>query len=184
MCFEELPGIYEMVVEEYKPSLIIATSWNEKNQHVIDGQLLESGTDEHISSTESALRDSVSLLTSNGAFLAFIDILPPGMTVDCLESGGPDSSSCIRSVTPSSGEAPYNALFHLIDSDQANVAAISLQDVVCPNDECPLVMNNLVMRYDGNHFTASASRRMALVIDQRLRDAGIGLSELTSPATS
>lgn len=184
MCFEELPGIYEMVVEQYKPSLIIATSWNEKNQHVIDGQLLESGTEEHISSTETALRDSVEFLTSDGANLAFVDILPPGMTVDCLESGGPDSSACTRSVTPSSGEAPYNGLFHLLDSQLPEVIAISLEDVICPNESCPLVIDNVVMRYDGHHFTATASRSMAQAIDQRLQEAGVVLSELGQQTAS
>ena len=34
MCFEELPGVYEQVIADYHPDLIIATSWNEKNQRV------------------------------------------------------------------------------------------------------------------------------------------------------
>ena len=177
-CFEELPGIYEKVVEEYRPSLILATSWNEKNQHVENDVLLESGTPEHLAATEAALRDVVAYLTSGGARIAFLDILPPGKTVDCLEAGGPESEACTREVTPETGEAPYNELFHRLDSESESIVAFSLVDIVCPDGSCPLTIGNIVMRYDGNHFTATASREIAPEIDLRLRDAGIDLSRL------
>jgi peptidoglycan/LPS O-acetylase OafA/YrhL len=178
MCFDELPGIYEKVVEEYRPSLILATSWNEKNQHVEDEVLLKSGTPEHLAATEVALRDAVAYLTSGGARIAFLDILPPGKTVDCLEAGGPESEACTREITSETGESPYNDLFHRLDSESESVVAFSLVDIVCPDGYCPLIVGNIVMRYDGNHFTATASREIAPEIDLRLRDAGIDLSQL------
>ena len=178
VCFDELPGIYEKVVEEYRPTLIVATSWNEKNQHVENDVLLESGTPEHLAATEVALRDTVAYLTSGGARIAFLDILPPGNTVDCLGAGGPESEACTREVTPQTGEAPYNELFHRLASESESIVAFSLVDIVCPNGFCPLTIGNIVMRYDGNHFTATASREIAPEIDLRLRDAGIDLSRL------
>ena len=184
MCWEELPNIYRAVVESFDPDLIIATSWNEKSQHVEDEVLLETGTSEHIASVEAALRDSVSYLTSEGSVLAFVDILPPGVTVDCLSSGGPESTACTRGVTPESGEAPYNDLFHALAAEMPEVVDIGLEDVICPQSSCPLVIENVVMRYDGHHFTATASRNIAQVIDERLRQAGVVLSDLEQHTTS
>ncbi len=179
MCFDEMPGIYDRVLEEYDPDLFIATSWNETNQHVADGVLIEKGTPEHLAAVDEALRETVDLLTSDGASLVFIDVLPPGNSVDCLQYSAPDSAACVRSVTDGSGEAPYNAIFADLAEDMSpRVADITLQDVICPGDSCPLLIDDLVVRYDGGHLTATASRHFAPFIDQRLKDAGINLDDL------
>ena len=178
MCYEEMPSIYQKVLDEYDPDLVIATSWNETNQHVEGDQLLLKGTPEHLQATETALRETVDLLTSGGAQLAFLDVLPPGKTVDCLKNGGADSAGCARLVTPESGEKPYNEIFEKIAADLPPVAAISLEDVVCPNGSCPLTIDNIVMRYDGGHFTGTASRHLAPILDRRLAGEGIDLSTL------
>ena len=80
-CFENLPDIYRTVVEIYKPSLVIATSWNETNQHIEDGELLLKGTDAHLAATRDALEESIRYLTADGASWVFIDVLPPGNSV-------------------------------------------------------------------------------------------------------
>jgi peptidoglycan/LPS O-acetylase OafA/YrhL len=178
MCYEEMPGIYQRVLDEYDPDLVIATSWNETNQHVEGDKLLLKGTPEHLRATESALRETVDLLTSHGAQLAFLDVLPPGKTVDCLKTGSADSAACTRPVTPESGERPYNEIFDNIAADLDKVASISLEDVVCPHESCPLTIDNIVMRYDGGHFTGTASRHLAPIIDARLAQEGINLSHL------
>ncbi len=178
MCYEEMPGIYQKVLDEYDPNLVIATSWNETNQHVENGQLLLKGTPEHLHATETALRETVELLTADGAQLAFLSVLPPGKTVDCLKTGSATSEACARPVTPESGEMPYNAIFDSIAADLEAVASISLEDVVCPGASCPLTIDNIVMRYDGGHFTGTASRHLAPIIDARLAQEGIVLSHL------
>jgi hypothetical protein len=178
-CWNELPGVYEEVLEEFRPSLVIATSWNEKNQHVEGDTLLTSGSAQHLDAVATGLRETVDYLTSHGAKFAFIDILPPAMSVECLETGAPLSTQCQRPVNPETGEAPYNQLFGEIAAEKPEVVEITLQDVLCPEGTCPLVVDNVVMRYDGNHFTATGSRKIAPLIYERLKTAGIDLAALT-----
>ncbi len=183
MCFEELPGIYDVVLSDYDPDLFIATSWNETNQHVENGVLLEKGTPEHLTATEAALRATIDHLTSNGARVAFIDVLPPGNSVDCLKNGPPESEPCVRLVTDASGEEPYNELFAALAQElQPVVSDVSLSDVLCPDGACPLLIDGIVMRYDGGHLTATASRHLAPIIEQRLSEAGVELAALRSDA--
>lgn len=179
MCYEEMPGIYERVLNEFQPDLFIATSWNETNQHVTDGVLIEKGTPEHLEQVDLALRQTIDQLTSNGAKVAFIDVLPPGDSVECLDAGN-GLAGCDRLITEASGEAPYNDIFGSIASGRDDVVAISLTDIVCPNGSCPLVIDGMVMRYDGGHFTATASRYLAPMLYERLRTAGIDLGSLSS----
>jgi peptidoglycan/LPS O-acetylase OafA/YrhL len=178
MCYDQMPGIYDQVLADYDPVLFIATSWNETNQHVENGVLLEKGTPEHLASTDAALNATVDRLTAQGAQVAFIDVLPPGMSVDCLQVGGPDSAGCTRPVTEASGEAPYNAIFHKIAEQRSEVVAITLTDIVCPDSECPLLIDGEVMRYDGGHFTGATSKRLAPTLAERLLAAGIDLAAM------
>jgi hypothetical protein len=178
-CYDNLPPVYETIVEEYEPDLIVATSWNETNQHVVDGELQRKGTDEHLAVTEAKLQETLDYLTSKGAVVVLIDVLPPGYGVECLEHGQSTSEACIRPVTDKSGEAPYNAIFaRLADESGGRIVSISMQDLVCPNLECPLIIKDTVLRYDGTHFTATASRDIAPLLDRKLIDAGVYLSGL------
>jgi hypothetical protein len=75
--------------------------------------------------------------------------------------------------------AQYNELFaQLADARDDVYGPIDLTDVVCPQQKCPLVVDGVVVRYDGGHFTATESRRLAPTLDQRLRAIGIDLSSL------
>lgn len=178
-CFEEMPGIYERVLRDYDPELIIATSWNETNQHVEDGTLLERGTPEHLAAVERDLGRTIDELTAGGASVALIHVLPPGKSVECVDDGG-GLEGCARPITNESGEGPYNQLFDTMAQARDDVVAVTLQDVVCPNNSCPLLVDGIVMRYDGGHFTGTASRYLAPILDRRLASAGIDLAALAA----
>ena len=137
------------------------------------------GTSEHLEATRRSLVEAIGELTSTGASLVFIEVLPPGKSVDCLQNGGPFDEACVRPVTPESGEAPYNAMLRDLASEPGDkVYVVSVTDIVCPDRECPLMWGDTVLRYDGGHFTATASALLAPILDERLADAGIDLSAL------
>ncbi len=177
MCFEQIPLIYEEVEERWDPDLYIATSWNETNSHVEGDVLVESGTPEHYVAVQEALDDVVSSLIDGSRF-AFIHVLPPGPSVECLETDGPTEPRCQRPVTPDSGEKGYNAIFDLLAAESPEVVSVRLDDVVCADAVCPLMMDGIVIRYDGGHLTATASRALGPVIADRLRLVGIDLADL------
>ena len=177
MCWDMVPEIYEEVLETWGPVLFLATSWNESNQHVEGDVLIESGTPEHYLSVTGHLRETIDVLADD-ATVAFIDILPPGPSVECLEDGEPTDPVCTRAVNPESREKAYNAIFAELADEDPRVVAISLTDIVCPNDACPLMLDGTVVRYDGGHFTATASRRLAPLLDSRLVEVGVNLADL------
>ena len=143
-----------------------------------DGVLIEKGTPEHLAATELALEDTIASLTRDGARVAFIHVLPPGNSVDCLTDRALEE--CARPITEGSGEEPYNGLFSKLANDVDNVSAISLQDVICPDGVCPLMIDGMVTRYDGGHLTGTFSRWLAPVLAQRLGSDGVDLSRLGS----
>jgi peptidoglycan/LPS O-acetylase OafA/YrhL len=180
MCFDEMPGIYKRVVEEFDATLILATSFNETNQHVTDGELVTSGTPRHLQEVRDALEAAVTDLTSGGATFVFIDILPPGPNVACLEKSAENEGSCVRKVGSDSVEKPFNEIFRQLADERDDVAGtVSFEEELCPDEACPLTIDGIVVRYDGGHFTGTESRALAPMLDEKLREIGIDLGDLT-----
>lgn len=179
-CYENLESIYAEVLDTWNPQLFIATSFNETNQHVTDDQIVPVGTTEHLAQTRTALEAVVDTLTSRGGQLVFLSVLPLGPSVACLDDNAPDSGACIRPATHHSTQiVPINGLFADLDAEREEVrGVIDFTEIVCPDGECPLMLEGVVSRYDGVHFTGTQSLRMAPLLDERLRSLGIDLSAL------
>lgn len=178
LCFENMPAVYKRLLDDWDPVLILATSANEISPHVTDGSVLPTGSAEHLEQTRTALEDAVDILTSQGAELVFIDILPPGPHVDCVDRGRADGAQCERRIAADSPELPYNALFRSIAEEREGVKSITLTDMVCGPTACPLIRNGMLTRYDGRHLTGTASRWLAPTLEERLRAVGVSLAEL------
>jgi peptidoglycan/LPS O-acetylase OafA/YrhL len=180
MCFDAIPGNYQEMLDTWDVDLIIATSWNESNRHVTGGVVVEPGTPEHDTESFAALEQAVELLTSEGTPFVFLAVLPPGPFVECLDSSPPDEGSCLRAIVAPSQIDEANAHFRRLAEERDEVVGvIDLVDTMCPSGTaCPLMIDDMVTRYDGTHFTGTWSRHMAPTIEQRLADLGIDLAAL------
>jgi peptidoglycan/LPS O-acetylase OafA/YrhL len=180
MCADAIPGNYEEAVAQWSPALVIATSSNEANQHVTDGQLVERGTEQHRDETRAALEQSVDVLTNRGARLVFLAVLPGGPAVTCLDASPPDGGTCIRPVPDPHPYAEVDQIFTDIAAERGEVVGVvDLIDVVCPGGgQCPLMIDGTVVRYDGGHFTGTWSQSLAPVLEQRFNELGVDLDAL------
>jgi hypothetical protein len=179
-CADAIPGNYEEAVAQWSPALVVATSQNEANQHVTDGQLVERGTERHRDETRAALERSVDLLTSQGSRLVFLAVLPGGPGASCLKTSPPDGGTCIRPVPHPHPFAEVNRIFADLAAERDEVVGVvDLIDVVCPGgNECPLMVDDTVVRYDGGHFTGTWSRGLAPVLELRFNEIGVDLDAL------
>jgi peptidoglycan/LPS O-acetylase OafA/YrhL len=176
-CFERMPDIYRELIGKRHTNVFIATSSNEQSRSVAaDGRLLMPGTPEHIAATEAELEKSVELLTSKGAYVVLLHTLPRGPGVACLDTGPSYAPRCNTPVARDKLTPVYNAIMDRVAARHADrVRVVDLSDVVCPNGTCSLVVHDIVMRYDGGHFTKRASEWIAPVLYDRIRAAGVPL---------
>ncbi len=87
---------------------------------------------------------------------------------DADTDAGTDTAECGGTRTDSmADEAPYEGLDDVAD----NVSFIDLTDRLCDGDECPPVIGNVLVYWDGSHMTATFMRSMAPVLEPRLTDA-------------
>lgn len=81
-------------------------------------------------------------------------------TRDASECGGQRGHSM-------ADEPPYEGRDDIGD----NVSFIDLTDQLCDGEECPAVIGNVLVYWDGSHMTATFTRTMAPVLEPRLKDA-------------
>ena len=148
-------------IARWDPDLIIATSWNETNQHVTDGELrpgarLNSSTRLAPRSTRPSTRWAPAVPTRCSCPCYLPDPQSPAST----RRGQPrDVRSTDRDAA--AGVPVQHDLRRPRSKRDDVLGVVDLTDEVCPDGACPLVVDDVVMRYDGGHFTATASRRLA-----------------------
>jgi peptidoglycan/LPS O-acetylase OafA/YrhL len=177
VCFDRMPSVYRDLVERRHADVIIATSSNEESPSVApDGRVLRPGTPEHLAATEAALEKSIRYLTSRGAWVVLVRILPRGPGVACLDTGPLSGPRCNAPVARDTRTPLYNAVLDRVAARHRDrVRVVDLSDVVCPDGVCSLVVHGIVMRYDGGHFTRRASEYVAPFLYARVRAAGVPL---------
>jgi hypothetical protein len=83
------------------------------------------------------------------------------------------TSSCRIEAANDTMQEPYNALFDHLAATIPNVSTVSITDAICPGGVCVPVVDGMVIRYDGNHFTAAAAEWLAPTLYRQLVAAGV-----------
>jgi len=175
LCYDNILNTYKTLLRRWHPSVILATAYNEESQSVTgDGTLLRQATPQQEAAVKRGLEDAVRMLTANGATLVFVDILPRGPGAGCLLESS--SAACRYPVSADNLPPIYNGIFRSVAQEfPAHVKVVSVTDLVCPRGVCPVSVGGVVMRYDGGHFTKAASLKVAPVLYERLKAAGVSL---------
>ncbi|MDA8371342.1 MAG: acyltransferase family protein [Nocardiopsaceae bacterium] len=93
---------------------------------------------------------------------------------------GFDSAECVATETAdectgdrSDSLAEASPLENLgtVEEVPGNVSFLDFTDYVCRGEECPSVIGNVLVYWDGSHFTTTYMRTLAPVLEQRLKAA-------------
>jgi hypothetical protein len=68
----------------------------------------------------------------------------------------------------------FNRVLHEVATDRpADAAVVSVTDLICPDGQCPAMVDGHVVRYDGLHLTSAWSRRIGpQLVDRALAAVG------------
>lgn len=139
------------------------------------GQVLESGSPEHNLLLARTLRTTIEQLTAGGARVVLLVPPPPGDPVDCALDRR-ESSCGLNRIDPARAY-----IRPLLDQGVAGRGAVvSVDDVLCvePGGGCGPVIDGVLVRYDGIHYTATYSRTITTVILGRAAAAGVPVETL------
>jgi peptidoglycan/LPS O-acetylase OafA/YrhL len=171
-CYDKIPAIQEELLTKWHPSVIVALDrWEIIDFRAPDGHTVKEGTAEHVTLEGAALANLARQLTASGSKLSFIR-LPPLLNAKCSRPENYPATWCHVVAAHESTQAPYNAIFDELAATLPGVSTISLTEAMCPGGICVPVVNGLLLRFDGNHFTAPAARWLAPVIYRQLVSTG------------
>jgi peptidoglycan/LPS O-acetylase OafA/YrhL len=147
-CLKVVPDFEQKLIAQQRPDLVVWLSTWETADRLVDGKHLKFGTPEHDAALLQAMEDARVRLTAYGARIDILTV-PPLAATDFT----PD---------PKSSAIDYAHLNGLIRrfarSHPDNVNVIDFADIVCPGGyPCPEVIDGLLLRPDGGHFTKETS---------------------------
>ncbi len=166
--------VRQELLDVYRPNLIIAMERFLLSDFLGNsGQLLVAGSAAHIRETEQGLENVAAALTSRGAMLVFIDILPAELPLDCSNQSVGARPDCHVSGSSDQITAQYNSLIDRVAARHPDtMRVISLSSVVCPSDFCVPKIDGILLRYDRYHFTKAGAHWLAPYLYQELERVG------------
>jgi hypothetical protein len=91
----------------------------------------------------------------------------------CLETQNVNHPSCLKpAVSPR--YAAYNAMLDRVASRHPDrVRTIDLSDKLCPDTWCKCLVDGLIVRHDGLHWSKEGNRWVVPHLESKLADAGV-----------
>ena len=170
-CHDNVPGLERDLLATWHPDLIVVIDRVERTEAMVDGRPLEAGTPEFGVVSTQALTDFARLMTAGGSRLVFLE-LPPVVPDGCLVPSQFYAAQCRVPVNSDAVTNQANSIFRAVAAAVPGVHSISISDAICPGGTCSPVVDGLMLRYDGNHFSEPAAEHLAPVIHQRLAAVG------------
>ncbi|MGN6634017.1 MAG: acyltransferase family protein [Oryzihumus sp.] len=147
------------------PVVLVADFWSHHQGILAGGTLVSPGTAAHAQAVETAYRQLVQEVRTRGGRVVFLALPPPGPSLGTVVARGRPAGSPQPLAPGGSYVAGFNDLLHRVAATSGGAAVVvDVSDVVCPGGSCPAVIDGVVVRADGVHFTSRFSRRVAPVV--------------------
>jgi peptidoglycan/LPS O-acetylase OafA/YrhL len=140
-----------------------------------DGSVIETGDPRRTATVLAALRRTVLTLTSGGGEVVLIEIPPEGAPEQCgARTEGRLCGAASYSVRDGKHRAFATLLRRLAAAMPERATYVPVADVLCGrHGQCPYLVDGVPARYDGVHYTAEFSRKIARIIIARAERAGV-----------
>jgi peptidoglycan/LPS O-acetylase OafA/YrhL len=173
-CANQASGLISQSLAKYKPKVVlIAEFWASNLPVLVDGQKLQAGTPEHDAALEAGYLKVIDQVAAYGGKVVFLELPPPGEQLGEVVAKNRPAG---HSRPPVTGGGKFvdgnNAMLRATAAARPKTAStISITDVLCPGGHCGPVLNGMLVRNDGVHYTIPFSRYLVPIIMQRIAAA-------------
>jgi SGNH domain (fused to AT3 domains) len=155
-CAEQTPARIGQLLADYRPGVVIAYSRWELIAHLgPDGKPVPPLSDKWAIDVHDGLRAFANTVVRSGAQLVLVAVLPLA-PADPACLARPDTNAC--GPAPDALTAAVNRIYAQVRDEVPGVTLVTLQSVLCPGDRCHPVVDGLLVRFDGLHFSADGAR--------------------------
>lgn len=168
-CYQRIPALERQLLDTWHPNMVVDIDFKDTEDAIgPDGSTFKAGTSAMVALEEQALKDLANTVIGSGAKLTLMQ-MPPSMRDNCSTAAQLSSNICHVKVS-SANKAYYAAYQHLAQTIPG-VSTFSLNDLICPGDVCAPVVNGIIVRYDGLHFSQQANLWLAPYLYTRITSA-------------
>jgi hypothetical protein len=161
-CHEQARDQVRSMLAETHPDLVLVSdAWVHHQPVLVGGRQLAPGTAAHRDAVRHALVSLVDDVSAAGGRAAFVELPPPGPSVSTVLAAGRPAGRDRPIVLGAAYVDEFNRVLHEVAAERPGAAAVvSVTDLICPDGECPAMVDGQVVRYDGLHLTSAWSRRI------------------------
>ena len=165
-CFAKMPGLEQQLLTDWKPDVVVVIDMKDVEGALgPDGSTLKAGSPAMVALEKQAMTDLATTVTGTGAKFVLLQ-LPPTLQNSCTTAAQIATNGC--RVKVSSADKVYYTMYGDLAKTLPGVSTFSLNDLICPGDVCVPVVNNIIVRYDGAHFTKQADAWLAAPLYSRI----------------
>ena len=144
-CVERVPSVHDQLIRDHDPDLIVWHSTWETADRLLDDTFLEFGTPDHDAALASEIELVIDRLTGRGAQVVIL-VAPPNAPSEFIAE--PDPTDMLHLAEQLAIAADRFDALSLVD----------LNPIVCPGGPpCPEIVDELVLRPDGGHYSETAA---------------------------
>jgi peptidoglycan/LPS O-acetylase OafA/YrhL len=175
-CVTGIPRVIAAVAAKVHPNVwLLADRWMLLPLRERDGRVLQPGNPNREQLIATALRRLLRRLTSTGAKVIFLIQPPLGPPPQCAVA--PGAADC-RSVSFTTSDPETVDAQRVVERVAAtmrgSVYPVNVDDILCPDHGyCPAVIDGVLARNDGIHYTYSMSLELAPIVVARARQMGL-----------
>lgn len=163
----------ESMIASIRPDVLLMTEHGSAvSPLLVDGRIVEPLTAEHDQRLVDAYVAVFERFLVGVDRIVLLETNQDGLPVGCRGSNSTPGAACTPNATTVDAIARYNSVLNTVAQHfQGRVAVISLADIVCPRGTCLPIRDGMLIRYDGQHYTATFSRWIAPQLLARIADA-------------
>jgi peptidoglycan/LPS O-acetylase OafA/YrhL len=170
-CYQNGSAASQRLLDTWHPKLVIVIDRSERADVLLDGRTIAGGTAEHHAIVLAGLLDWARLVTAGGGKLVFLE-LPAELPVTCLTTAKLEAAECRIPMASDQSANEVISIYREVAAAVPGASSVSLADEICPNGFCAPLVNGLMLRYDGVHFSLPGAERLAPTLYRRIQEAG------------
>ena len=176
-CQKVVPRIVSQVRNAYHPDVWVVADLTGGDPRDLPG-----GDRNRDRAAELSMRSMLQVLTEHGARVVLALPSPLGQPLECV-SRTPAPDSCNSRVYTTAD--PFTVNLRTLSREAAaglpgTVALVDVDDILCPGGRCRPIVDGMLARYDGTHYTGRFSRLIVPTIIARAEAAGISFRRANS----
>jgi peptidoglycan/LPS O-acetylase OafA/YrhL len=160
LCRDEAMSVVESMIDAVHPSVLVMTEHGAAISPVqIDDRLVPALTVEHDHALVDGYVAVFSRFVDRVDHIVLVETSQDGLPIGCVEQSSAPRNRCSQPPFTVEAIKRFNGVLHDVARRfPGKVSVISISNLICPNGICLPIRDGMLIRYDGQHYTATFSR--------------------------